>query len=184
MSGDNGPATLAVSLEDHLADTLRPLVPLLPKPLAAELDSILTAAPPPNYSGADSIDTAPPPVKVVPYDLLAALSKWSRTPEGEQALARHEPPLRARDYTMLALLAGTRTSPDRRFPSVPVPGTTADSQAARRRELSDRRAVTAVLNALLTIGGSAIAAFYASGRLAWKDEWVSGRTSSCGGSSR
>ncbi|KAH9852056.1 hypothetical protein C2E23DRAFT_827360 [Lenzites betulinus] len=175
MSGHGGPATLAVSLEDHLAHALRPLLPLLPQPLAAELDSALHPPPsslPSTHSAASSAQSAAPEATpTVPYDLLAAISKWSRTAAGEQALVSREPPLQRRNYAMVALLAGTRTSPDRKFPSVPVPGTALQTQAASRRELSDRRAVTAVLNALLTIGGSAAAAFYASGRLAWRDEW-------------
>ncbi|KAI0629172.1 hypothetical protein C8Q77DRAFT_1066354 [Trametes polyzona] len=173
---DNSPATLAVSvsLEDHLVDALRPLLPLLPNPIAAQLGSILASPPPVCSIDSQAQATEPlaaPPVKTIPHGLLASISKWSRTPESAHALARHNPPLRARDYDMVALLAGTRTCPDRKFPAVPAPGTTADWQATQRRELDDRRAVTAVLNALLTIGGSAVAAFYASGRLAWKNEW-------------
>ncbi|KAI0350671.1 hypothetical protein OH77DRAFT_1430663 [Trametes cingulata] len=168
--------TLTVSLEKHLADTLRPLLPLLPEQLAAQLNSVLDAAS--HISPTQLTHTPAPaqaasfPVRTIPYDLLAAISKWSRTVEGERALARHEPPLRAQDYSIVALLAGTRTSPDRSFPPAPTSGTAADSQAAHRRELGDRRAVTAVLNALLSIGGAALATFWAAGRLAWKDEWV------------
>ncbi|KAI0820361.1 hypothetical protein BC628DRAFT_1413163 [Trametes gibbosa] len=173
MPADNGPATLAVSLEDHLLHALRPLPPLLPSPLAAQLDSALrpSASVPPSAESAVGSEAARRSLRTIPYDLLAAISKWARSSAGKQALTSHEPPLLPADYTMVALLAGTRTSPDRKFPSVPMPGTASDTQAASRRELSDRRAVTAVINALLTIGGSAAAAFYASGRLAWRDEW-------------
>ncbi|KAI0666755.1 hypothetical protein C8Q78DRAFT_983257 [Trametes maxima] len=184
-AGGNGPATLTVSLEEHLADALRPLLPLLPEALSADLDRALNAPRPnpeatssnfdvspgpPSSSGSSS---PPPAVRIIPYQLLSTISKWSRTPAGAQALVRHEPPLSAQDYTMVALLAGTRTSPDRKFPSAAaVADTTADAQAAaQKREVGDRRAVTAVLNALLSIGGAGIATFWAAGRLAWKDEW-------------
>ena len=72
---------------------------------------------------------------------------------------------------MLALLAGTRTSPGRRFPATD-PGATPDPQAARRRELSDRRAVTALANALLSVGGAGVATWWAADRLHWRNEWV------------
>ncbi|KAI0372745.1 hypothetical protein BV20DRAFT_1111908 [Pilatotrama ljubarskyi] len=171
-ASSKGAETLTVSLEDHLADSLRPLLPLLPEQIATQLHSVLDPDPvPPLSSGKPSHTASPFHVRTIPYELLLAISKWSRTAEGEQALARHEPPLRAQDYSMVALLAGTRTSPDRNFPHAPVPGIGADSQAAHRRELSDRRAVTAVLNALLSIGGAALATYWAAGRLAWKDEW-------------
>ncbi|KAI0644174.1 hypothetical protein C8Q79DRAFT_873152, partial [Trametes meyenii] len=169
---------LTVSLEEHLADALRPLLPLLPEALSADLNRALNAphsdpnsdvSPgPPSSSGSSS---PPPAVRTIPYQLLSTISKWSRTPAGAQVLASHEPPLAAQDYAMVALLAGTRTSPDRKFPSAPS-GTNADTPAAaQKRELSDRRAVTAVLNALLSIGGAGVATFWAAGRLAWKDEW-------------
>ncbi len=72
---------------------------------------------------------------------------------------------------MVALLAGTRTSPERKFPSMPV-STGEGDEAARKRELGDRRAVTAVFNVLLSILGSGLATWWAAGRLAWRDEWV------------
>ncbi|KAI0766569.1 hypothetical protein BD413DRAFT_446378, partial [Trametes elegans] len=141
-------ARLAVSFEDHLADALRPLRPLLPDPVSGQF-------------------------RTIPYALLSSISKWTRTPEGAQALARHDPPLHAADYTMVALLAGTRTEPDRRFPDLPVPhaGSSADAYSTTRRDASDRRAVTAVLNALLSIAGAGLATWWAADRLAWKNEW-------------
>ncbi|PSS31030.1 hypothetical protein PHLCEN_2v2443 [Hermanssonia centrifuga] len=72
---------------------------------------------------------------------------------------------------MVALLAGTRTSPERKFPShAPL---VTDGQAEAGRELNDRRAVTAVLNALLSIFGSGAATWWAAEKLYWKDEWCS-----------
>ncbi|KAI0658022.1 hypothetical protein C8Q70DRAFT_894501, partial [Cubamyces menziesii] len=167
--------SLTVSLEDHLADVLRPLLTLLPDSIATELIGALDAQPhQPTRSPLDSNvpDDTTQPVRTIPYHLLSTISKWTRTPEGAQALARHEPPLRAQDYTMVALLAGTRTCPERRYPALPASEPSDDdSEGARRRELGDRRAVTAVVNALLSIGGSGVAIYWAAGRLVWKEEW-------------
>ena len=74
---------------------------------------------------------------------------------------------------MVALLAGTRTSPERVFPPVdPSLTLQNDPLEIRRRELSDRRAVTALLNALLSIAGAGVATWWAADRLGWRNEWV------------
>ncbi|KAI0741535.1 hypothetical protein C8Q80DRAFT_1065681, partial [Daedaleopsis nitida] len=164
---------LTVSLEDHLLNTLRPLTTLLPEPLAAELTCVLdnASSPPPsvatNSSPSTPSDHTSPPT--IPYALLTAISKWARSSAAERALASHEPPLRVQDYSMLALLAGTRTSPERKYPYVPPPSL--DRQASRRRELGDRRAVSAVVNALLSIAGAGVATWWAADRMAWRNEW-------------
>ncbi|KAI0731288.1 hypothetical protein C8Q76DRAFT_599139, partial [Earliella scabrosa] len=149
---------LNVSLEDHLVDALRPLRALLPEALAAELSHVL-----------DNASTPP----TIPYALLTAISHWSRSSPGQRALASHAPPLRVQDYSIVALLAGTRTSPERKFPRTSTPNHLLDlsSQSAQRRELGDRRAVTAVLNALLSVLGSGFATWWAADRLAWRNEW-------------
>jgi len=145
---------LNISLEPHLADTLRPLLCLLPPELASQLTPVVLPS-----------DGAPP--NTISYSLLASLSVWARSPKGEESLAAHDPPLRPADYSMIALLAGTRTSPERRFPAHVARGDDAEG----RKAYSDRRAVTNVFNALLSIGGSGAATWWAAGRLAWKDEW-------------
>lgn len=171
MSSDAAVATVNVSLEDHLADSLRPLLVMLPEHLAAELKDILDfTLPTPCITSHDPEMSGHARVRTIPYALVAAISKWARTPAAEYAMSGHEPPLRAKDYSMIALLAGTRTSPERKFPSVSTP--IIDSQVSRSRELGDRRAVTAVVNALLSIGGSGVATWWAAGRLLWKEEWV------------
>lgn len=70
---------------------------------------------------------------------------------------------------MVALLAGTRTSPEKSFPHMPVKP---EASEEARRELNDRRAVTAVLNALLSVIGSGVATWWAADKLGWKQEWV------------
>ncbi|KAI8974556.1 hypothetical protein BD414DRAFT_180060 [Trametes punicea] len=172
LADNSGSGSLTVSLEDHLAQRLRPLLPLLPPGTAEELNSILTTDPPELSRGeAEDRFLEAPPVKTIPYTLLSSISRWTRTPEGVQALASHEPPLRQEDYAMVALLAGTRTCPNRRYPSVPVPATADDALTSQKRELGDRRAVTAVINALLSVAGSGVAVYWAAGRLTWKEEW-------------
>lgn len=174
QDGTSDHASLTVSLEDHLARTLRPILPILPNALSTELHDVLDAPPREPIrgrpGGGDGHEQ--PPVKTIPYSLLLAISKWSRSPEGAAALSRHEPPLPPNNYAMVSLLAGTRTCPDRKYPAVPVPGTSDAARASQRRELDDRRAITAVINALLTIAGSGLAVYWAAGRLAWKEEWV------------
>lgn len=171
MSGDAAVATLNVSLEGHLADSLRPLLVMLPEHLAAELKDVLdfTLATP-YITSHDTETSEHARVHTIPYTLLAAISQWARTPAAEDVMSGHEPPLRVQDYSMIALLAGTRTSPERKFSFVSSPPT--HSQVSHARELGDRRAVTAVVNALLSIGGSGVATWWAAGRLLWREEWV------------
>ncbi|KAI0343084.1 hypothetical protein BDW22DRAFT_1344900 [Trametopsis cervina] len=157
---------LNVSLEPHLADALHPLVPLLPELLASQLSKVLTEAHSHPKSGSDTGQTA---VAVVPYALLSSISAWSRSPEGLIALNSHDPPLDAGDYTMIALLAGTRTSPDRKFPAGPRPSDS--DEVSVQREMNDRRAVTALLNALLSIIGAGVATYWAADKLSWRNEW-------------
>lgn len=166
-----------ISLEQHLAEALRPLVPILPDKLSAELSHVLDTAPStasfvaPPMSGTP---TSPLGVaysqKLIPYSLLSAISTWARSAVGERAITEHDPPLDPNSYTMVALLAGTRTSPEKKYPDAPL--VSADAGDAQK-ELNDRRAVTAVLNALLSIFGAGVATWWAAGRLAWRDEWVS-----------
>lgn len=78
--------------------------------------------------------------------------------------------LNPRSYEMVSLLAGSTTSPERRFPS--HMGETDDPLAHARREINDRKAVVTLINALLSIGGSGAATWYATGVAGWRNEWV------------
>ena len=167
-----------VSLEPHLVDTLRPLVPVLPDTLSKELSATLASAAKsstpssPTAAGTvtevgDNTASAPP---LIPYSLLSSISTWTRSSDGRDALTRCSPSLEPKDYTMVALLAGTRTSPEKKFPNTPVKP---EASEKARQELNDRRAVTAVLNALLSVIGSGAATWWAADKLSWKQEWVS-----------
>ncbi|KIP08817.1 hypothetical protein PHLGIDRAFT_361177 [Phlebiopsis gigantea 11061_1 CR5-6] len=161
-----------ISLEQHLVETLEPLVPVLPDDISADLSAVLGAA----SNASHTPSSAPPPPSahdtawsqpLIRHSLLSTISTWTRTAEGRKALTSHRPPLDPNSYAMVALLAGTRTSPEKKFPVVPVPIPGADA----RKELNDRRAVTAVFNALLSIFGAGAATWWAADRLRWKDEW-------------
>ena len=143
---------LNVSLEEHLSEALIPLKSLLPAELAAQLNL---------YVG----DT---PSRTIPHALLASVSSWSRSQAGREALQAHRPPLRPQDYSMIALLAGTITSPERKFPAVVPQSMLAEEEGKRR--VADRKAIVAVLNALLSIAGSGVATWLVAER--WRHEWV------------
>jgi hypothetical protein len=69
---------------------------------------------------------------------------------------------------MIALLAGTTTSPERKFPLVVPQSVIAEEE--RKRQIADRKAITAVVNALLSIAGSGVATWFVAER--WRYEWV------------
>lgn len=143
---------LNISLEEHLVDTLRTLQPLLPKDLAEKMVPYLSPSPP----------------SVIPYSLLSSLSRWTRSEAGQDVLRAHVPRLDPHSYSMVSLLAGTMTSPDRFLGKYVPPKDPAEMEADRNRE---RKAITALLNALLSIVGSAAAAYWAAERTGWRIEW-------------
>ncbi|EMD38918.1 hypothetical protein CERSUDRAFT_47209 [Gelatoporia subvermispora B] len=155
-------SNLNVSLEPHLEEALRPLPALLPRPLASQLNEALAAAAP-----NDSSDTSDAK-RLIPYNVVHSISRWAHTPSGASALEAHNPPLSPSQYTMVSLLAGTLTSPDRAFPAPPP---VVSHESIRKRQLGDRQAITALLNALLSIGGSGVATWWAAERLQWQAEW-------------
>ncbi|EPQ61151.1 hypothetical protein GLOTRDRAFT_69405 [Gloeophyllum trabeum ATCC 11539] len=152
--------TLTVSLEDHLVESLQPLCSFLPNDLSEELIACLDSA------KSKRRERAAP---TIPYDLLSSISKWSRTEGGRAALQAHDPPLDVHAYDMIALLAGTRTAPDRKFPTF-VPESE-DREEERKRAINDRKAITTLLNAALSVAGAGFAAWYAAGQVRWRDEW-------------
>ncbi|TFY66068.1 hypothetical protein EVG20_g5028 [Dentipellis fragilis] len=171
-----------VSLEPQLLDALRPLPPLLPSNLADQLSphlpsrehdasipspSSTSASAPASPSAASASSEAR--AATVPYALLLSISKWSRTAAGEAALAAHVPPLAPQAYAMVSLLAGTRTSPNRKFPAVKRRDDHRMQEVARG--VNDKRAIIAVLNGLLSVGGAGAAAWVAAQRTGWRDEW-------------
>jgi hypothetical protein len=154
MNKDN--TQLNISLEPHLQKTLNYIVDHLPSPLSEEVDACLI------------LDDPSQETPTIPYSLLQSISQWSRTPPGLASLDNHDPALAPHDFTMIALLAGTTTSPERKFPAYIPP----DPHADRKREYKNRKAVTSVLNARLSIVGSGAATWWAAERTGWRPEWV------------
>jgi TMEM199 family protein len=143
---------LNISLEPHLVDKLGPLRPLLPPKLAAELQPYISE----------------PTPSTIPYTLLASISQWSRTSLGQDALKTSSSAADPQAYSMISLLAGSVTSPERHFP-VQIPEHVLAAEE-RKRQMSDKKAIVTLLNALLSIIGSGVATWFASER--WKNEWV------------
>lgn len=158
----NGKAPeLNVSLEPHLIQALIPLLPLLPSSLATELSP---------YLSTETLNKkSSPTTSTIPYNLLHSISHWSRTSPGISTLHSASPPLEVHDYSMIALLAGTTTSPERKFASYVPPKEPEDVEKERARE---RKAITTLVNGLLSVGGSGAAAWWASASTGWRDEWV------------
>ena len=143
---------LNISLEPHLIENLLPLRTILPSGLSTQLDPYLTE----------------PAPRTIPYSLLSSISQWSRSSSGQAALQSHRPPLHAQAYSMIFLLAGTVTSPERRFPPhVPKYILTEEE---RKRQITDRKAIATLVNALLSVAGSGIATWLVAER--WRNEWV------------
>lgn len=147
---------LNISLEPHLQETLNSIVVHLPERVTEQLEAYLNVQNPSQST------------PTIPYSLLQSISQWARTPSALTLLSNNDPPLSPHDYTMIALLAGTTTSPERKFPTYIPP----DPHADQKREYNDRKAVTAILNALLSIIGSGAATWWAAEKTGWTPEWV------------
>ncbi|KAF5373344.1 hypothetical protein D9615_007460 [Tricholomella constricta] len=143
---------LNISLEPHLVDTLQPLQAIAPQELAHTLSQYTSSSPSPT----------------IPYSLLQSVSKWARTTAGLETLRSQSPPLDPHAYSMIALLAGTTTSPERKLGAYVPPPAPEEIEAAR---LAERKSITALLNALLSIVGSGFAVWWAADKLRWKNEW-------------
>ncbi|KAH7907260.1 hypothetical protein BJ138DRAFT_521777 [Hygrophoropsis aurantiaca] len=149
----NTTPVLNISLEPHLRETLAQLPIVLPTELSQELISHLGRP----IDGSNTI----------PYDTLDKISFWSRTAGGQKALHDHSPPLDPHSYSMIALLAGTRTSPEKNFPVHRA----IDPDAERRRAIDDKKAISAVINAIFSVAGTGVAAWWASAQTGLRIEW-------------
>jgi len=69
---------------------------------------------------------------------------------------------------MISLLAGTTTSPERKFGDYIPPKEPQEIEANRSRE---KKAITVLLNAFLSIGGVGFAGWWAADHTGWKNEW-------------
>ncbi|KAL4072955.1 hypothetical protein V8B97DRAFT_287239 [Scleroderma yunnanense] len=148
---------LNVSLEPHLQDALASIHKLTPTGLSEDLAPYLSAE-------RDTTDD-----RVIPYAILQKVSRWAQTLEGITALQECSPQLDPRSFTMTSLLVGTRTSPEKRFP----PYVPRDPLEERRRAIDDRKAISAVVNAVVSVIGTGAATWWVSDRTGLKLEWRS-----------
>ncbi|KIJ55409.1 hypothetical protein M422DRAFT_57860 [Sphaerobolus stellatus SS14] len=138
-----------VSLPPHLRANLSSLTKLLSDDLKSRL-----------------LSTFDKNASEISHKTLLDISRWARTELAQSQLKAAS--LDPNDYTMIAMLAGTITSPSSKFPPyVPPP----DSASQAKKAVEDRRAIVALLNALLSIGCVGYSAWWASKRTGWQDEW-------------
>lgn len=69
---------------------------------------------------------------------------------------------------MVSLLAGTRTSPEKKFPAYVAK----DPESERRHAANDKKAVSTVVNGVLSVAGTGFATWWASERTGLRLEWV------------
>jgi hypothetical protein len=146
--GSNNTGSLDVLFESHLKDSLSRIKELLPPSQREQLSQSM---------GRSTVD----------YSLLLGISKWARSSVGETALRSSS--LDPSSFSMISLLSGATTSPNRIFPQY-VPPPSQEVVAAERKK--ERQAITALVNAVLSVGGSGAGAYYASDKTGWKNEWV------------
>lgn len=174
-----------VSLPPHLYSILLPLITLhlLSGPLSSELNAVLSKYTPENqnciaetdltaHSDADTraeTNTFTHSRNTIPYSLLHSVAVWARSPEGSATLTRAG--LLPSSYGIVSLLAGTQTKA--RGPALPPSSPDDPSLSAGGLGKEDRKAIVALINALVSIVGSGAAGWWAAGGLGWRDEWVS-----------
>ncbi|KAJ4473681.1 hypothetical protein J3R30DRAFT_3338336 [Lentinula aciculospora] len=139
-----------VSLETHLILALEPLLPITDTALSTQLAQYLSG-----------------PEGIIPYNILLSVSRWSRSPAGSSALRACSLPLDPNSYLMISLLAGTTTSPDRKF-GLYEPQEPEQLAAQTKRE---RKAITTIINGVFSVIGSGAAAWIGSERTNWRQEW-------------
>lgn len=149
---------LNISLEPHLRDILAALLCILPQETSRKLTPRLSP----------EVNTTAVPV--IPYELILEISKWCQTMDGRAALQACLPPLDPQSYTMVSLLAGTRTSPEKYFP----PYTAKNPEEEQRLQTKDRKTIATLVNAVLSIVGTGVATWWASEHLRMQLEWVRG----------
>ena len=142
-----------VSLESHLADSLRAVQELLPTELGADLAAYIDSK---------------PPKQIIPYALLQHVSQWSRSKEGRKALGSKS--IDPGTLSMIALLAGTTSSPEKNFGDYVPPREPEDIAHDKARE---RKTITALVNAVFSVFGAGFAAWWGADKTGWKDEYVS-----------
>ncbi|KAF8661264.1 hypothetical protein AX16_001367 [Volvariella volvacea WC 439] len=149
----NQPAKLNISLEPHAAELLRSIVNIV----SQDLQPILLP-----YTTQENLPST------IPYDVLFSVSKWARTPAAVKTLESHTPSIRPQEFNMVSLLAGATTSPERKFPP---PDRVKEPEEIAAEQLQERKAITTLVNSLLSIAGAGFASWWAAEKTGWKNEW-------------
>jgi TMEM199 family protein len=148
-----------VSLEPHLLQQLAAVRPILPTELGTELSAY--------------IDSQPPKL-IIPYGLLQRLSQWSRSKEGGETLKSKS--IEPGTFSMISLLAGTTSSPEKSF-GVYVPPK--EPEEVAHDQARERKSITALVNAVFSVVGAGFAAWWGADKTGWRDEYVSRRCHAC-----
>ena len=133
-----------VSLPQHLRDPLDAVLAVLPSELAADLAPCLA-----------------PTSNAVPSRVLQHIARWARSADGLAALTAAQ--LDPFDYSTIALFAGTRTTPNASFVT----------EHKKSESRFDRKAVTALANAVFSIVGASFAGWWAAANAGWGPQWAS-----------
>lgn len=140
-----------ISLEEHLREYLKAIQFILPEELKQTLSGYISE----------------PSSAHIPHSVLLKISQWARRDQGREKLEKAN--LDANEYSMISLLAGTLTSPERKFGAYIPPMEPEDVEAERRRE---KKAITALANGVLSVGGVAVGTYLASDKMGWTNEEV------------
>jgi TMEM199 family protein len=140
------------------------LMQSLPPHLESRIGALLAVLPPssPEHGQLNIALASEEEDKTIPYALLRSLSTFATN--NADLLESHS--LKASDYTMIALLAGTKSDPKTRFPP-PRPKEKDVPWSKTTREL------TTILNCVFSVLGTGAAAWYATDRTGWRTELVS-----------
>ncbi|KAG8946079.1 hypothetical protein FRC04_012057 [Tulasnella sp. 424] len=143
-----------VSVPPHLHATLSELndIPELPDEIAGQLK--IAIKPELDDSAAE-----------LRYDLLRRVSQWAQSSEGGDALKKKG--LSPSDYSMIALLAGTVTSPSAKLPPYKPPLTPEEEAILKSKE---RKAISALVNGFLSVVGVGVAAWWAGGSIGMRPD--------------
>ncbi|KIO26529.1 hypothetical protein M407DRAFT_7813 [Tulasnella calospora MUT 4182] len=99
------------------------------------------------------------------YDLLRRISQWAQSSEGRDILK--ERGLSSSDYSMIALLAGTVTSPSAKLPPYKPPLTPEEQAILKSKE---RKAISALINGFLSVIGVGVAGWWAGGSIGMRQD--------------
>ncbi|KAG8997777.1 hypothetical protein FRB94_007460 [Tulasnella sp. JGI-2019a] len=146
--------TTTVSVPSHLHDSLATLLApnLLPESLLLLLQ---THVKPSTDASATEI----------PYDTLRQISQWAQTEPGRVSLKNNT--LNPSDYTMIAMLAGTLSSPSAKLAPYKRPLSPEEEAMVKSKE---RKAISALLNGFLSTIAVGVAMWWLGGSISMRTD--------------